>query len=189
MTNMNTSLAIDLTAHPEETRMHAVTQLADQVEAFVKTRFAAKPGCRVTRRTSKPFEERPQLIGHHVFAREGFLRGVEIQIKPHDFQARQVSIELRRQSRMDQAAVEMPVIVAFVTGIAAAIFVFQQSTTDRGRNVVLTLLLTVFVVSAVGIGITRLLSKALTKAFTDPAKDERDRQELWQALLPILSGQ
>ena len=43
---------------------------ADQVEAFIKTRFGAKAGCRVTRRTSKPFEERPQLIGHHVFAQK-----------------------------------------------------------------------------------------------------------------------
>ena len=186
---MSTTLSMDLTAHPEEARMQAMTQIANQVEAFVKTRFGAEPGCLVTRRTSKPFQERPQLIGHHVFARKGFLRGIEIQIKPHDFQVRQVTIELRRQSRMDEAAVEVPVIVAFVAGIAAAIFVFQQSTSDRGRNVVLTLLLTVLAVSAVGIGITRFLSKALTKAFTDPAKDEREREELWQALLPILDGQ
>jgi hypothetical protein len=177
---------LDVSSQPEDARTGLTAALADRVESFVKSKFPPERGCRFSRRTSKPFQERKHLLGHHVFVQKGFLWGSEIRVLPDDFQVRRIKVRLISQPRVNEIGLAVSAVLGLLAGVGGAVVAFQMSTSDTVRNVALAFFLGFLVVGGGLIGLSSLLSKALSTSFTDPVKDEREREAFWQELLPVL---
>jgi len=178
---------LDVSCQSEEARMGLTAALANRVEAFVKSRFELDRGYCCKRRTSKPFQERPHLLGHHVLVQKGFLWGFEIRILPDDFQVRRIKVSLLPQPRVNEAVLIASLVPGLLAGLAGAILTVQQSRSDTVRNVMLAFFLCFFGVAGILFGIAWLISKMLIKSFTDPSKDQCEREALWRELLPVLN--
>jgi hypothetical protein len=183
---MALEFTLDVSSCPENSRPGMPGVLADRAEAFLKTKFAAGHGHQCKRVTTKPFEERPHLLGHHVVMRRGFFWGFAVKVLPDDFQVRKIKIELVPDSRLEEVAFATMAVLSVLAGIAAAVITNLKSGSFRDRKIVLAFLVTLFAVGGILVVIYLQLSKMLAKSFTDPAKDESEREALWQELLPVL---
>ena len=183
---MTTQFTLDLSSLSEQTRIGMPAALTDRTEAFVRSRFPADSGYKCQRMTTKPFKERPHLLGYHINVRRGFLWGFDLRIMPDDFQTRQSTVKLVPQSRMNETAVGVAFLLGMLAGAGAAVVTYQHSQSDTGRNVVIAFFFGSFAVGGVIFGVLWLIAKAITKAFTDPDKDEREREALWKDILPLL---
>ncbi|MBM4038066.1 MAG: hypothetical protein FJ290_06085 [Planctomycetes bacterium] len=185
-------VTLDVSDRSDDERAALPAAIASRLEGFLKSRFPTDRGFRHGRGTSQPFEEWPKLLSHWLAVTKGVLRGHAVEVCPGDFQVGRITVTLKTHRELTGLLALLAILAGLAAGAGAVALAIFENRDPREPwwhgDAIPVIVAATFGGGAAVFGLLWLLSRPAVRMLTDPAREERERQALWQELLPHLAN-